>query len=64
MREGLYYKLDVYDVDGQPLTPQSFEFELNNIIQDAQRHLGIYTIHIIVTIVLHKLVSRSGVCWN
>ncbi len=41
MRQGLYYKLDVYDLEGRPLGPQTLEKQLQWIVDDAELHQGI-----------------------
>lgn len=40
MRRGIYYKLHVYDSEGNPLSPKSLEKQLDWIIKNADEHLG------------------------
>ena len=40
MRKGIYYKLEVYDVNNVPLSPQSLEKQLQWIMEDADKHEG------------------------
>ena len=42
MRKGLYYKLNVYDSEGNPLSPRSLEKQLDWILEDADRNIGVY----------------------
>ncbi len=44
MRKGVYYKLDVFDVNNVPLSPQSLEKQLEWIIHDADKHEGMSTV--------------------
>lgn len=41
-RQGLYYVLDVYDVEGNPLNQQSLEKQLQWIVDDADKHTDAY----------------------
>ena len=39
-RLGIYYVVDVFDVDGQPLTAQSWEKQIQWIMDDADSYKG------------------------
>ncbi len=40
LRQGLYYKLDMYDTMGQPLSPLTLEQQYSWIIEDADKKIG------------------------
>ena len=40
MRKGLYYRLDVVDIKGEPLSPQMLEKQIQWIVDDADQHQG------------------------
>ncbi len=40
MRDGIYYKLNVYDKKGQPVLPQILQEKLRWIIEDTEKHIG------------------------
>lgn len=40
---GVYYRLDLYDVRGRPLSPQSLEKQLEWILEDANQHSKEYS---------------------
>ncbi|KAI0232984.1 Carnitine O-palmitoyltransferase 1, liver [Lamellibrachia satsuma] len=42
-RHGIYYQLDVFDVDGLPLSAQSWEKQMQWIVDDADRHKDEYS---------------------
>lgn len=42
-RLGLYYLVDVLDINGQPLTAQSWEKQMQWIFDDADKHKGEYS---------------------
>ena len=43
MRDGIYYKLNVYDKKGQPVLPQILQEKLRWIIEDTEKHIGTHT---------------------
>lgn len=45
---GVYYRLDLYDVRGRPLSPQSVEKQLELIMEDADKHVGKFSITLYV----------------
>ena len=40
LRKGIYYKLDMFDVSGQPLAPCTIEKQIEWIIKDADEQQG------------------------
>ena len=49
-RHGIYYQVDVFDVDGLPLSAQSWEKQMQWIVDDADRHKGVTIFNIILYI--------------
>lgn len=44
--KGFFYKLDVYDAANQILFPTTLEHQIEWIMEDAKKHVGMYWWHI------------------